>query len=545
MMKTLINKAIPWPTLIASLILSSMTACNTMDAPKPVAIAQQSAPLRLPLPMSSTLVEAKTDMTLLLNRLTWGANASSQAQLQTLGIANYLQQQLQGPVQALPASVQAQIDALSISTKPFASMMQELSAQRKAAAEMKGVDDTLRKAYQQELTRIAKEAASRSLLRAIYSPNQMLEQMDWFWMNHFNISNRKDNLRAMLGDFEEHAIRPHALGNFRDLLRATMLHPAMLRYLDNEHNANGKINENYARELMELHTMGVGSGYTQNDVQELARVLTGLGIRIRDEKNRSVTRHGVAQEALVEFNSSRHDFGEKLILGQRITGSGAAELDQVLNLLTRQPATAQFISRKLALYFVSDVPSEALITHMANTFLRADGDIPSVLMSMFESPEFVASLGQKFKDPMHYVISSLRLSYGDASASRAIVNTAPILNWLTNLGQQPNGHLTPDGYSLLENAWDSPAQMTTRFDVAKSIANGAPKLFLADSDADEIPKSDRVVARELAQISLGKNAYVAKWSETLSPSSREALSQSATAQEWNTLFLSAPEMMRR
>lgn len=489
--------------------------------------------------------QAKLDPVMLLNRLSWGVNSSSLNQMNAVGMDAYLRQQLQARGSSLPPAVQEQIAQLTISQKPFDQLMLELEAQRKAAAEVKGTDDTLRKAYQQELTRLAREAATRSLLRYTYSSNQLLEQMDWFWMNHFNVSTRKENLRAMVGDFEETAIRPYALGNFKDLLRSTLAHPAMLRYLDNEHNAANKINENYARELLELHTMGVGSGYTQNDVQELARVLTGISIRLRQDKNRKADEKlaiGSRQHSydLIVFDAKRHDFGDKLILGTTIKGSGLAEIEQVLDLLMRQPATAKFVSKKIAMYFVSDKPSEALISAMADRFLQTRGDIPSVLKTMFDSQEFMASLGQKFKDPMHYVVSSMRLAYED----KTIVNMGPILNWLNTLGQTPNGHLTPDGYPLNQEAWASPAQMTSRFDIAKLMARGAPNLFKPESD-DGKNESLNVQARELAKPALAQNNFVKDLSKRFAMSSQEALSQSGSAQEWNAFFLATPEMMRR
>nr|WP_315468691.1 DUF1800 domain-containing protein [uncultured Undibacterium sp.] len=506
--------------------LAERTISTSTTAAKPVTLAK-----------STFFQQAQIVPHSLLNRWTWGSNQKSLAQLQSLGADAYLKQQLEAKQAQLPSTIQTQIEVMSISQKPFVTMMQELDQQREAAAKMKGTDDTLRKAYQQELTRIAREAASRSLLRSVYSSNQLLEQMDWFWMNHFNISNRKENLRAMLGDFEETAIRPHALGNFRELVKATLLHPAMLRYLDNEHNAVDKINENYARELLELHTMGVGSGYTQTDIQELARVLTGIGINVRADRARprQTQQAEYIRIGLMEFNPKRHDFGDKTLLGTTIQGRGLAEIDQVLDLLIRQPATAKFVSQKLAQYFVADQVSDALIQSMAAQFLKTKGDIPSVLKTMFETQEFVASLDKKFKDPMHYVISAARLAYED----KMISNTGPILSWINTLGQQPNGHQTPDGYSLLEMAWASPAQMTQRFDVAKLIARGAPNLF-KDDDVETTQQH-----RELARPALAQNPYVQTISQGFSPASREALSQSSNAQEWNAFFLATPEMMRR
>jgi uncharacterized protein (DUF1800 family) len=436
---------------------------------------------------------------------------------------------------------------MSISRRPFDQLMFELESQRETAAQSKGSDDSLRKAYQQELTRLAREAASRALLRSVYSSNQMQEQMSWFWMNHFNIHSGKHNLRAMLGDFEEQAIRPHALGNFRTLLRATMLHPAMLRYLDNEHNAVGRSNENYARELLELHTMGVGSGYSQNDVQELARVLTGVGVnldvkapRLPPELQRVYVRNG-----LFEFNPKRHDFSDKQILGKTIRGRGVSELDDVLNLLCRQPATARFISHKLAVYFVSDSPSPALVERMAQSFLRSDGDIPAVLRTMFDTPEFVLSLGAKFKDPLHYVVSSVRLAYDGST----ITNTTPMFNWLNTLGEPINGRQTPDGYSLLETSWASPGQMTSRFDIAKAIAAGTSGLFKLESKmenkSENSPLPAPARAQEIPRPTLVNSDYVKNWLKNFSPASRQALQQAGTPQEWNAFFLATPEMMRR
>src|SRR6201994_922000 len=177
--------------------------------------------------------------------------------------------------------------------------------------------------------------------------------MTWFWLNHFNVHMYKRDIRAMVGDYEDQAIRPRALGRFRDLLEATLRHPAMLRYLDNAENAAGRINENYAREIMELHTLGVGSGYTQKDVQELARILTGVGVNLTPDgpKVRPALRSQMVRDGLFVFNPNRHDYGDKIFLGHRINGRGLAEVDQALDILSRAPATSRFISRKLALFF--------------------------------------------------------------------------------------------------------------------------------------------------------------------------------------------------
>ena len=287
--------------------------------------------------------------------------------------------------------------------------MQRLEAQRKAADAL--TDDAAKaeaqKNYQQALTKLARDASARSLLQALYSPRQVQEQMTWFWFNHFNVHQSKSNLRVMVGDYEQ-GLRERSLGSFRDLLGYTARHPAMLRYLDNEQNAANRINENYARELLELHTLGVGGGYSQRDVQELARVLTGLGVNLTDVKPklRPAQEAQYRRDGLTEFNPTRHDFGEKTLLGITVKGQGEAELNQVLDLLARHPSTARFVSRKLAQFFVADEPPAALVERMAERWQQSDGRIAEVLRAMVGSPEFEASLGRKFKDCRHALQAS-------------------------------------------------------------------------------------------------------------------------------------------
>src|SRR5580692_9599414 len=283
----------------------------------------------------------------LLNRITWGANASSAAELMAVGPERWLQRQLHPPLtDKLPPEARAQIDALP--APPLATLVVDLDAQNKAANQLTDPDQkkAAQAAYQQAMTALAHQAATREILRDLYSPDQLEEQLTWFWLNHFNVHEYKANLRAMVGDYEETAIRPHALGRFRDLLEATLKHPAMLRYLDNADNAAGKINENYAREIMELHTLGVGSGYTQKDVQELARILTGVGIDANpvDPKLRPDHAADLVRDGLFEFNPNRHDYGDKVFLGHTIKGRGFGEVEEALDLIARAPATATHVS---------------------------------------------------------------------------------------------------------------------------------------------------------------------------------------------------------
>lgn len=471
-----------------------------------------------------------------VNRVSWGVNQSTWQQVEKVGYAAWLDGQLRPTAAPLPAAAQAQIDSLTIAQKTMPQLVADLDAQRKAAEQLTVDDDkkAAQHAYQQELTRLAREAATRSLLRDLYSPNQLQEQMTWFWMNHFNVHQGKSNLRVLVGDYEDTAIRPHALGKFRDLLGATLRHPAMIRYLDNEQNAANRINENYARELMELHTLGVDGGYSQRDVQELARILTGVGVNMgsAEPKVKQALQAQYVRTGLFEFNPNRHDYGAKQFLGQPVKGRGLAEVDEALDRLSRHPATARYVSRKLAVYFVADEPPPALVARMAAVFQSSDGDIAAVLRTLFTSTEFARSLGAKFKDPVHYVVSSVRLTYDD----KVILNTGPMLGWLARMAQPLYGRQTPDGYALTQTGWASPGQMTTRFEIAKAIGSGNAGLFKADGPQPQ----QRAAFPQLASA-----FYYQSLQQTLGPRTRQTLEQATSPQEWNTLLLSSPELMYR
>jgi uncharacterized protein (DUF1800 family) len=471
----------------------------------------------------------------LLNRVTWGANESSLARLRSMGMQKWLDWQLH-PTAAdrLPPAVQAQIDAMPISHQPMPALVADVAARGKEANQIADIDAkrAAQQANQQALTDLAHQGAAREILRDLYAPAQLREQMTWFWFNHFNVHQYKADIRAMVADYEDRAIRPHALGRFRDLLAATLRHPAMLRYLDNAANASGHINENYAREIMELHTMGVGSNYTQQDVQELARCLTGLGIdpnpedpRLKPELQAQLVRDG-----LFEFNPARHDYGDKVFLGHTIKGAGIAEIDEVLDILAREPATARHISAELAQFFVSDTPPPALVERMAQTFQRTDGDIAAVLSTLFHAPEFAASSGQKFKDPVHYVLSAVRLAYDD----KPILNTAPIQGWLNRMAEGIYNHETPDGYSMNSASWNGPGQLAVRFEIARQIGSGSAGMFKpAEPDAADHPA-----------FPLLRNAlYFSGLRRTLGPATVAALDQAVSPRDWNLLFLCSPEFM--
>ena len=462
--------------------------------------------------------ELSAEELMLLNRVTWGVNASSAREMAATSTERWLERQLRPPKgDDLPPEAKAQVAAMTITTRPMVEVAMELGEQRRAFMGMKGAPEAkaAQQAFQQELTRLAREAMTRSALRAVYSPWQLREQMTWFWMNHFSVFAAKAEIRAYLADYEENAIRPRALGRFRDLLGASARHPAMLRYLDNAQNAAGRINENYARELMELHTLGADGGYSQRDVQELARVLTGFGIVNREVPARARAKSGYERSGLFEFVPARHDYGTKTLLGKSIRGRGAEELDEALDRLASHPSTARFVSRKLAVFFVADEPPPALIERMSIEWRRTDGDIAAVLRVVFVSQEFKDSLGKKFKDPVHYVYSAARIAYD----GRPMPEPGRVLAWLGRLGEPLYLRQTPDGYPMASGDWSSAGQMAARFEVARAIGYAAPAEM-----ATAMPRA--------LPVALGE-------------STRAMLEKADSNQERSFLLLASPEFMQR
>jgi uncharacterized protein (DUF1800 family) len=473
----------------------------------------------------------RRDDALWLERVTFGLDSVTVADYRRLGRERYLDSQLHPDGKGLPPAVDAEIASLDVSHLDPAATLAAVDAEYKRINAMpEGPDrQQARKALNEQGNKLAYQAARRDVLRAVYSPAQLQEQMVWFWLNHFSVFQGKERVRWLVGDYEERAIRPHVFGHFKDLVMATLQHPAMLQYLDNNRNAVGRINENYARELMELHTLGVDGGYSQQDVQNLARVLTGVGVndgntpRLKPELQR-LYRH----DGAFEFNPGRHDFGAKVLLGQPVPGLGFDEVDAAVSIIVGRPACARFISRKLAMYFVADTPPPALVERMAETFMHTDGDISAVLRTLFLSKEFAAGVGQKFKDPMRFVVSSVRFAYD----GRPISNTHPIVNWLNSLGEASYGHQTPDGYSLLEVNWASSGQMSRRFEIARSIGAGNAGLF---------DPEDGSVAQAAGFPQLANRLYYEAVEPFLAARTKQALGQANSQQEWNTFFLSSPD----
>ena len=327
---------------------------------------------------------------------------------------------------------------------------------------------------------IGGELLQTRLLRDIYSDRQLEAVMTDFWLNHFNIYIRKNQVEPyLLSSFERDVVRPRALGKFEDLLVATAKSPAMLVYLDNAQSfgpnsnqvkraaarqallddpakkgARG-LNENYGRELMELHTLGVGGGYTQADVTAVAKVFTGWTI------------DRPYQGGEYKFEANRHEPGAKTVLGKTISQSGEDEGLTVLHMLATSPATARFISTKLAVRFVSDDPSPALVDRMSAAFLSSGGDIKVVLRSMFNSPEFWSPsvYKAKVKTPLEFVASAARASEVN------VANAQPLVQALDRLGMPLYGMQTPNGYSWKGEPWVSTGALVSRMNFALVLSD--------------------------------------------------------------------------
>ena len=356
---------------------------------------------------------------------------------------------------------------------------------------------------------VTTELMQGKLLRAAYSEHQLQEVMTDFWFNHFNVFIGKGPDRFMITQYENQVIRPRALGKFKDLLLATAQSPAMLFYLDNWQSVGpdsivgdgGRLqappdrpfmrrgarrnrgfgggfpqqrrqpqqqqakqakkqqrglNENYAREIMELHTLGVDGGYTQKDVTELAKVLTGWTIR------------EPRQGGEFYFNERMHEPGPKFVLGHAIKENGEKEGLQMIDILAKSPATAHHISMQIAQRFVSDNPPEALVERMAKTFLKSDGDIKEVLRTMYDSPEFWSAdtVRAKVKTPLEFVASAIRATGAN------VTNAMPLIQALNQMGMPLYGAQPPTGYNTKAETWVNSAALLNRMNFALRLASG-------------------------------------------------------------------------
>ena len=470
-----------------------------------------------------------------LNRVTYGPDSATLARYRALGQARFAGEQLTPPPAVLPAEVGRQLAAMPSLVRPAAETRAYLRDREQRIAAL-GTDEErrqARKVLRQEGQQAAADAKSLLVWRALYAPDQLNEQLVWFWLNHFSVHEAKGHVGFWLADYQERAIRAHALGHFADLVLATAVHPAMLTYLDNAQNGLGHINENYARELLELHTLGVNGGYTQADVEALAHVLTGFGLRAAAPARvpARLTAYYRADGAF-EFNPVRHDFAPKVLLGRRIEPAGYDELAVAVDQLVRQQACADFIAGKLATYFVADRPPPRLVERLSLTFRNTNGDIRAVMRALLDSPEFAASLGHKYKDPMHFVVGAVRLAYD----GNVVTSVRPLVALLGNLDQGLYGRQTPDGYPLDGAAYTSSGQVAKRIDVARRFGSGERALF---ADAAGPARDGPAFAQ------LSNRLYFEAIDPGLTAQTRAVLAKAQSPQEWNALLLAAPELNYR
>lgn len=445
----------------------------------------------------------------LLSRFTYGAMPGQVDAVVKMGLENWFAQQLaaQDPDDSLEL-VLNRYDALELSNEQVAETYPR-NGQVIRMAIRDGVMDkdsvkTDRVAYRQLIQRYMEEKGYKrqqelfrqffcqKILRAACSQNQLQEVMTDFWFNHFNVSLTKNDCAEFIPAYERDVIRPNALGRFNELLLKTAKSPAMLYYLDNfsssaaardTMNQKGRgLNENYAREVMELHTLGVDGGYTQQDVTEAARVLTGWGVypmgdfakgtqvaRLRQFPDGQIARRGFVHDGDFFFNANRHDKGEKVVLGHVFpAGGGYEEGVDLLDMLAHHPSTAKFICHKIAVRFVNDDPPATLVDKMANTFLEKNGDIRQVLITMVSAPEFwgADALREKTKSPFELAIGAVR------SLHATIDEPVQLYNWVSRMGEREYYYQEPTGFPDNGAYWINTGSLLSRMNFGLALAAG-------------------------------------------------------------------------
>ena len=405
----------------------------------------------------------------ILERLSFGITSEQMQQVENAGIEGYIQNQLDPKLVSESPMLNDYLKQLdSIGRKPSQLRKKDvaLSEQLKNPKLSNEQHTKINEERSDFRRNVVNEAVYSHLARAIYSNRQLQEVMVDFWFNHFNVYVDKGPIRYWISDYEDR-VRSNAFGSFRDLLGMTAKHPAMLIYLDNKFNVAPNspkglktekgLNENYARELMELHTLGVDGGYTQDDVITLARIFTGWGV---DLDNKKQEKQGFV------FYQHRHDPQDKVFLGSQISAGGIEEGEKALDILANHPATARNISYKLAQYFVADEPPSSLVDSLTQQFLDSKGDIKVVLNTLIHSSEFnnPQYYKQKFKTPYQYLISLVRM--GEIENP----NLKRMQGMLKKLSMRVYMCSSPTGYKNTRSAWLNPQAMLQRTSFATAIA---------------------------------------------------------------------------
>lgn len=518
-----------------------------------------------------------------LNRLGFGPAPGDIERARTVGLDKYIDQQLrpESIADERMTSRLAGFDTLTRSSQELAddyfmpAQMERRRTKQQAAsqpAETATDKRDMRTPAQVELMqgerRVMTDLAQQKILRAVYSNRQLNEVMVDFWFNHFNVFAGKGQTRNYLTEYERDAIRPHVLGTFRDLLGATAESPAMLVFLDNWQSAAPEgaptsasndrrnervnprrpfgrpaqigvprrrtiadlppaaqnrrprgLNENYARELMELHTLGVDGGYTQKDVQEVARAFTGWTIA------------NPRQGGGFAFEPRMHDDGEKIVLGHKIkAGGGRRDGEQVLDILAAHPSTARFIATKLARRFVADQPPQTLVDRAAEAFRETKGDIREVVRTIVTSPEFFAddAYRAKVKTPFEFVASAVRATSADST------NAMPLVQAMRELGMPPYQCQPPTGYADRADAWVNTGALLGRMNFAVALTDGRLRGLRAPASLVNAPLEtarDTITDQVLAG--------------DLSSSTRTTVEKASRPSQAVALLLGSPEFQRR
>ena len=521
-----------------------------------------------------------------LNRLAFGPAPGDLDRVTQMGVHAWIAEQLHPERLALPSFLADQLSTLRTPNETQRQMVdqyREMAREAKAAKQAETASPDGGKATagegagrRRQVAAITVEAGEERLLQALSSPRQLQEVLVDFWFNHFNVYQGKGLVRVLVESYEREAIRPHVLGRFRSMLGATAKHPAMLFYLDNWLSAApgyqprrgtakvSGLNENYAREVMELHTLGVDGGYTQQDVTELARILTGWTL-VQQEPRRRRFGQGMDNTAsgrgdsIFAFDPARHDDGTKTWLGRSVPPNGQLEGEFALDVLANHPATAKHISFKLARRFVADEPAPALVDRLARRFTDSGGDLRAVMQALVESPEFRDPRPVKFKTPYQYAMSSVR------ATGIATTNVKPLMAVLSQLGQPLYGCQTPDGWHDTEADWLNPNAITQRVNFATALASG--KLPLQRVDDPNTPaephggaptepngmkamerQTDRAMARAEAAEGSTPPVDAATLLATLGPAISDKTRAAVTAAQpalRAALVLGSPDFMRR
>ena len=460
------------PALV--LLLGCATASSESGSPAPGAVTS-GGPGSLHLPRVTWSSEEQAVH--VLDRLAYGPSPGDLRQVEEMGPAAWIALQLR-PGDIDDAAVDrrlADFPSLAMSTRELVAHYPR--AKKVAGAKGISLEGKTPEALQAELAgvvapfhlprQVGAELVAARLIRAAESRRQLQETLVDFWFNHFNVSADKGAVRWMVSPYEREAIRPNVFRSFRALLGAVAHHPAMLFYLDNWASTRegfsaprrGRLglNENYARELLELHTLGVDGGYTQEDVREVARCFTGWGIRKPNE------------DGSFEFHPMAHDRGSKHVLGMEIpAGGGMDDGERVLDLLASHPSTARFIARKLAQKFVMDTPPPALVERVAQVFLRTGGSLTATYRALLESPEFWsdAARGSKVKTPLEFTVSAVRALGGSTAGD------VPMVQALNRMGQPLYRAQPPTGWPEVSQPWVNPGALVARIDFGLKLASG-------------------------------------------------------------------------